>query len=257
MIDTRPRSGWLRRLGDRLFRDSDERARTHGWEITSRRLGRSYRDPRFDTLGSLGRRLVDDWPAPPPHAAPATPDSRATVSPLERAMVPLARPNPAVVAWRWRYEVGALAVLAAAVLLALPRVGPLRTVLLLVWPVAAVAAFPGLRRFAVRRLWCVLTPHRVRTGCAHAWIHSRTGRIPAVLWTSAVPVGERVTLWLRPGTTVEDLVAARDLLATACWARDAEVQRHPRHAHLAALVIVRHPAGWPGRRRRRPRRRRV
>jgi hypothetical protein len=250
MTDTSPRSGWRRRLGDRLFRDADARARSRGWEVTGLgRLGRSYRDPRLDTLA-----------AGTPHAdpTPTTSDGRtvaATVSPLERAMVPLARPNPVVLAWRWRYELGAVAVLVAAVLLAAPRVGPLRTALLLAWPVAAVLAFPAVRRFAVRRLWCVLTPHRVRTGCAHAWIHSRTGKIPAVLWTAAVPAGERVTLWLRPGTTAEDLEAARDLLATACWARRVEVQRHPRRAQLAALVVVRHPAGRPGRRRRSGRRR--
>jgi hypothetical protein len=274
---TNPPPGRLQRLGDHLFRAGDARARGYGWEVTSRRRGlsRSYRDPRFDLLASHrygtgpgGRgepvqpgpgevaagHLVDDWPGRPPHPDPvpvSTSDGPGyrpmTVSPMERAVVPLARPNPAILGWRWRYELGVLAALAVGLALAVPRYGPLWTVLALAGLVAGVGAVPAVRRFAVRRAWCVITPHRVRTGCAHAWIQSRTGKVPAVLWTSAVPVGERVLLWCRPGTTAEDLAAARDLLATACWAQDVEVQRHPRRSQLAALVVVRHPTGRPAR----------
>ena len=44
----------LRAAGDRLFAEDDQKAREHGWEITSRHggLSRRYRDPRFDTLTS-------------------------------------------------------------------------------------------------------------------------------------------------------------------------------------------------------------
>jgi hypothetical protein len=47
---------WLgaipRRLGDRLFALNDTEAYWRGWQITKTQggLGRSYRDPRFDTL---------------------------------------------------------------------------------------------------------------------------------------------------------------------------------------------------------------
>jgi len=42
----------LRNFGDRLFADTDARARQHGWQVTRRHggLSRRYRDPRFDSL---------------------------------------------------------------------------------------------------------------------------------------------------------------------------------------------------------------
>ena len=42
----------LRNFGDRLFADTDARARRHGWQVTRRHggLSRRYRDPRFDSL---------------------------------------------------------------------------------------------------------------------------------------------------------------------------------------------------------------
>jgi hypothetical protein len=48
--------GWLvariRACSDRLFRDLDEQARQHGWNMETGPYGlsRSYRDPRFDAL---------------------------------------------------------------------------------------------------------------------------------------------------------------------------------------------------------------
>jgi hypothetical protein len=101
------------------------------------------------------------------------------------------------------------------------------------------AAVPELRRRARRRAWCVITPHRVRTACKHAWIHSRTGRIPAVLWTRPVDAGEQVLLWCRPGTVAEDLELARPALAAACWAEDVRVVQHTTRAQLVLLTVVR------------------
>jgi hypothetical protein len=42
----------LRNFGDRLFADTDAKARQHGWQVTRRNggLSRRYRDPRFDSL---------------------------------------------------------------------------------------------------------------------------------------------------------------------------------------------------------------
>lgn len=48
--------GWLNRhlsaFGERLFKDADKAADQHGWQITRTQggLGRTYRDPRFDSL---------------------------------------------------------------------------------------------------------------------------------------------------------------------------------------------------------------
>ncbi len=144
-----------------------------------------------------------------------------------RALVRFPRPNPFVVAWRWRYEAGAgitVGILDA-------RAGALWTVLTGL-ALAATAALP----YGRRRGWCVVTPHRVRTGLKHAWVHSRTGRLPMVLWTRPVPEGEELLLLLRPGTSVSDVQAAD--LATACWAREVRVE--PDRNHLVRLTVVRY-----------------
>ena len=104
---------------------------------------------------------------------------------------------------------------------------------------AVTAAFPAGRQFLVARAWCILTPHRVRVGCAQAWIHSRDGKIPAIIRTRHCPFGERVHLWCRAGISAEDLYLARELLAAACWAEDIRVLRHPGYAHLVALDVIR------------------
>lgn len=97
-----------------------------------------------------------------------------------RALVRFPRPNPFVVGWRWRYEAG------VAVGFYEVHDSALWTVLCGLM-VAGAAAVP----YGRRRVWCVVTPHRVRTGLKHAWVHSRTGRLPMVLWTRPVPAGRR------------------------------------------------------------------
>ena len=66
---------WLaaipRRLGDRLFVMNDTEAYWRDWQITKTHggLGRSYRDPRFDTLAECpkchGAGVTADLPCPP------------------------------------------------------------------------------------------------------------------------------------------------------------------------------------------------
>lgn len=160
---------------------------------------------------------------------------------LTLALTPFPPPNPFVVAWRWRYELLAVASTAELV----RHLGLLWTVYTGLALVVAVGAVGPARRRAVQRFWCVVTPHRVRTGCKHAWIHSRTGRIPAVLWTRAVLEGEQVLLWCRAGTTVGDLAAAGPVLTAACWAHDVRVEQHPTRAHLARVTVLRRQ-GQPG-----------
>ena len=87
---------------------------------------------------------------------------------------------------------------------------------------------------------------RLRVGCAQAWIHSRDGKVPAVLLTWRQPFGERVYLWCRAGTSAEDLSSARGLLAAACWADDVRIARHPRYAHLVSVNVIRRQTS-PGR----------
>jgi len=96
------------------------------------------------------------------------------------------------------------------------------------------------RRHLLARAWCIITPHRVRTGCAQAWIHSRYGKIPIVLRTTRQPFGERVHLWCRAGTSAIDFTTARPLLMTACWARDIRITASERYPQLITLDVIRH-----------------
>lgn len=42
----------LSAIGGKIFKTADRRARDHGWQVSPRHggLGRTYRDPRFDSL---------------------------------------------------------------------------------------------------------------------------------------------------------------------------------------------------------------
>ena len=118
--------------------------------------------------------------------------------------------------WHWRYELG----LIAGFLLGTIGIG---ITLGLGWLIAVAAAtmailaaaliWPPSRQRTIARAWCVITPHRVRTGCAHAWIQTRDGHLPVVLYTVPAHFGERVWLWCRAGITAGDLEAARDAFA--------------------------------------------
>lgn len=160
------------------------------------------------------------------------------------AMSRVPRPNPLVLGWRWRYEL--LAVAAAAEMLW--HLGPMWTLYIGLALGVGTAVVPPARRHAVRRFWCVLTPHRFRTGCKHALVHSRGGRLPSVLWTRSVPDGERLLVWCPAGTTAGDLVTAAAVLTTACWARDVRVEQHPTRAHLVRVTVLRRAARPPAQR---------
>jgi hypothetical protein len=148
-----------------------------------------------------------------------------------RAFVRFRRPNPFVLAWRWRYELS----LALAALVLARGFGTQWTVLFGA-VLAAVLATP----YGRRRFWVIAVQHGIRTGCKHAWVHSRTGRIPMVLWTRPVPAGEQLLLLLRPGTSAGDLVDAAPTLASASWATAAVVEPDKTRAHLVWLTVVRY-----------------
>lgn len=151
----------------------------------------------------------------------------------------VARPNPLVTVFRWRYELAGVAALVVA-WTALGEVTGAAVVAAASVALIAVAVIsPRARRYLAARAWCIVTPHRVRAGCVQAWIHSRNGKIPIVLLTRRRPTGERVYLWCRAGTSAEDLSSARGLLAAACWAHDVRVSRHPQYAHLITLDVIR------------------
>jgi hypothetical protein len=179
------------------------------------------------------------------------------MSSLEFAVRKVHRSGPVELCWHWRWELGALAVttgLSAAIAASLG----------LIWLASAAGAglavlctllcWPPARSWIIARVWCVITPHRIRTGCVNAWVQSRRGRLPIILCTVPTEYGQRLYLWCRAGITAADLFAARDVLAAACWAAEVRVIPSARHAHLVTLEVIRTPyperteptlPGWP------------
>jgi hypothetical protein len=179
--------------------------------------------------------------------SPRSTRTRQARADLEYALGTVARANPITAVWRWRYELAGAAGLTAAWLaldtaVAAGLTGGLAAALSL------TACSTRGRRFLAARTWCIVTPHRVRAGCVHAWIHSRYGKLPYILLTRSQPFGERVYLWCRAGTTAADFSSARKLLAVGCWAKEVQVVQHARYAHLVALDVIRRkpPVQWSG-----------
>jgi hypothetical protein len=147
--------------------------------------------------------------------------------------------TPAGVAWRWRTELATLAVLAAV----LWRLSLLIT---LTWAGIVVASalnlaliVPHSRRFLTRRAWCILARHRIHRLCYEARLHTRSGRLPLVLWIRPTQVGERAWVLCRAGISAEDFADRCEQLRAACYARDARATRNRRWSHLVTIDIIR------------------
>ena len=100
-------------------------------------------------------------------------------------------------------------------------------------------AVPHSRRFITRRAWCVLARHRLQRLCYEARLHTRSGRLPLILWTRPTRVGERTWVLCRAGICAEDFEAHIGELRAACYARDARVTRNRRWSHLITIDIIR------------------
>jgi hypothetical protein len=164
---------------------------------------------------------------------------------LQFAVGTVTRPNPVVILWRWRYEACLAAGLPACIVAAVNAAGTARAVVVITVLAGGSAAWPRSWRYLAACAWCVITAHRVRTGCAQGWIYSRSGKIPVVLRTTRQPFGERVMVWCRAGTSVGDFVQARELLTAACWAQDIYIYYDPRHTQIVTLDVIRVPCEIP------------
>jgi len=147
--------------------------------------------------------------------------------------------TPAGIAWRWRTELLTLSALAAAWW----RLDTWTTLtwaaIILAGLVAVAFAVPHSRRFITRRAWCVLARHRLQRLCYEARLHTRSGRLPLILWTRPTKVGERTWVLCRAGICAEDFEAHIGELRAACYARDARVTRNRRWSHLITIDIIR------------------
>ena len=162
------------------------------------------------------------------------------IAELQKDLRPVARPNMLVLLWRWRYELALLIGIPAAITVLITQLSPMWSLTAIGIIGGTLATWPQARSWLVAHAHCILTAHRVRTGCAQAWIHSRDGKLPIILLTSPKPYGERVYIWCRAGTCLEDFEAASDILRSACWASDIYATSSIRYSHIVILDVIRH-----------------
>jgi hypothetical protein len=158
---------------------------------------------------------------------------------LQRDLRPVARPNVLVLLWRWRWELALFPCLPLGLAALIIRLG-------WVWSLAATGIMALTFVWRETRYWlfararCVITAHRVRTGCAQAWIQTRSGKLPIILLTTPRPWGERVFIWCRAGICLEDFEEASHILCSACWASGIYITSSTRYAQLVILDVTRY-----------------
>jgi hypothetical protein len=162
---------------------------------------------------------------------------------LERGLTSVTPPNLLVFTWRWRYEMALLIGLPVGVVALIRADGWRWTLAEIALLAVACCAWPEIRWWISAHARCVIIAHRLRTGCAQAWIHTRRGKIPILLWIRPKTFGEQAHLWCRAGTSVEDFEFARDLLRAACWADDIHVARSSRYSHIVIVDLIRRKRG--------------
>ena len=145
------------------------------------------------------------------------------------------RHTAAGIAWRWRTELAILTLTTAA----LWRLTHLITLTWAAILVGLVLIAAGVLPWTRRRFWCVLTRHRLQRLCWEARLHTRSGRLPLILWTRPTKVGVRLYLLCRAGICAEDFQAHIGELRAACYARDARVTRHAAWSQLVTIDIIR------------------
>jgi hypothetical protein len=143
--------------------------------------------------------------------------------------------------WRWRTELAALMALTAA-LAALWRVMQFWQAAAILGALLAVAlAVPHSRKILLNRVWCVLARHRLhRLFWNEPRLHTRTGRIPLIIWIRPTKVGVRAHVLCRAGICHKDFTDNAPQIASACFAREARVTHSPRWSHLITIDIIRH-----------------
>jgi hypothetical protein len=143
--------------------------------------------------------------------------------------------SAAGVAWRWRTELLILTATAAG----LWKLAHLITLTWAAITIALVLTGLGVLPWTRRRFWCILARHRIHKLCWEAHLHTRSGRLPLVLWTRSTKVGERLHILCRAGICAEDFEAHIGELRAACFARDARVTRNTRWSQLVTIDIIR------------------
>jgi hypothetical protein len=150
-----------------------------------------------------------------------------------------------VIAWlcrllfKWRTEVGLIvSTLTAYGFAARQQLVPAWLPVVLV--VVALGAEPWSRRLVLGRLACARARRRVLACCRNTGVMNVDGKLPFIARSRSTPVGERLTLWLRPGQSAEMLEHRAPELRAACHAREAFVLREPGDASRVVIEVIRH-----------------
>ena len=149
-----------------------------------------------------------------------------------------------IVAWlsrllfTWRTEVGLVAVVLTGYGYAS------RQQLVPAWsltlaPMVVVAAWPWSRRLVLGRLACARARRRILACCRNTGVTNRDGKLPWIAKSRTTPVGERISLWLRPGQSAELLEDRIPELRAACRAMDAQVIRDRADASRVVIDVIR------------------
>jgi hypothetical protein len=141
--------------------------------------------------------------------------------------------------WRWRTEFTALASLAGGTYWMIHLITATWTVVALTGTAGLLALVPHTRRYAIGRFWCLITRHRLHRLHWEARLHTRSGRLPLILWIRRTEVGERAFVWCRAGICAEDFEERTEEIRSACYARDVRVSRNKRHSHLVTIDVIR------------------
>jgi hypothetical protein len=141
--------------------------------------------------------------------------------------------------WRWRTEFTASAAIAGLTYWMAQAITTAWAIVVVSGTMAALALIPFTRRHAKGRFWCLVTRHRFQRVCWEARLHTRSGRLPLVLWIGPTEVGEQAIVWCRAGICVEDFEAHTEEIRSACYARDVRVARDQRHSHLIIIDVIR------------------
>lgn len=166
-------------------------------------------------------------------------DAEELLATLHHALVPTARPNLVLVLWRWRYELAVATAIPLLLACLTITVGADATVAITSVVTALLFGSPPARRWILSLAWCVITPHRFRLACAQARVHTREGRLPAVLRCARKSYGEQLLVWCPVGITAAHLYAARAVIAGACFATNVQVIAHPTRRHLVVVAVIR------------------
>jgi hypothetical protein len=147
--------------------------------------------------------------------------------------------STAGIAWRWRTELLILITITAALWRLTLLITIIWAAVVLAGLVLVLMVLPWTRRFITRRYWCLLSRHRLHRLCYEARLHTRSGRLPLVLWIRPTKVGERAHMLCRAGICAEDFEAHIGELRAACYAREARVTRNRRWSQLVTIDIIR------------------